>query len=248
VRLRLLDHDSCVRYATAAADTLSDDELSRASRFRFERDRREFVSARCALRDLVGEALGMNPRDVDFRYGREGKPFVDDPSGLEFNVSHAKGIAIIGAAFGPRVGVDVELVGPNLFDGGLAERLLTRRELQAVRELPADRQDEALTAFWTRKEAYVKAAGGGLSIPLSSFSVSFLPGETAQLYEAGSRQPLRGWSIAAFAPAPGYLAAVVVEGEGWSTYPSETRAVGADLDLQKADVSKPPQTSDAGLK
>ncbi len=190
-------------------------------------DRSSFVAVRTALRESLGEILGVSPREVVFRYGPQGKPAIDGCDGVEFNVSHSREIGVIAVAIGHRLGVDVEFVVSGSAGDGLAETLLTRRELEALRGLPRESQDDAFMSWWTRKEAYVKAIGNGLSQPLESFSVSFLPGATPQLFGADGRVPIEGWSLVRLEPPPQYIAALVVEGKGWRFVPGE-----ADLVLQ----------------
>jgi 4'-phosphopantetheinyl transferase len=201
------------------AALLAPDESARAERFRFERDRRRFTVARGVLRTLLGRYLGTDPRVVAFRYETHGKPVLDgEPAahGIRFNVSHSGEMALYALARGREVGVDVEEVR-RMEDGlGIAERFFSPAEVAAFRSLPAEIRDDAFFNCWTRKEAYIKAVGEGLSFPLHVFDVSLAPGEPARLLASRDPRQAERWSLRGLPdPAPGYRAAVVVEGEGW---------------------------------
>lgn len=198
---------------------LAPDERARADRFRFERDRRRFTVARGVLRTLLGRYLGTDPRGIAFRYESHGKPVLADalaPSGIRFNVSHSGEMALYAFARGRELGVDVEEVR-RMEDGlDIAERFFSEAEVAAFRALPEGIRDDAFFNCWTRKEAYIKAVGEGLSFPLHVFDVSLAPGEPARLLASRDPQQAERWSLRGLPdPAPGYRAAIVVEGEGW---------------------------------
>jgi 4'-phosphopantetheinyl transferase len=182
---------------------LSADERARAGRFRFDRVRHRFTAARGVLREILGAYLGRPAADVAFVYGAYGKPALAPPldaPGLNFNLSHAAGLALYALARGRRLGIDVEEVRslPDLL--GVAHRVMTPRELASFTALAPDPQREAFFALWTRKEAYLKATGAGFSLPPDGFAVEDLRG-------GGS------WRLRDLSPAPGYAACVAVEGE-----------------------------------
>ncbi len=152
---------------------LSQDELLRANRFHFERDRRRFIVARATLRVLLGGYLDMTPDAIKLAYTLNGKPFVaDDPAGLQFNVSHAHERALYAVSRNCALGVDIEYLNSDLDYSGLAERFFTRREYAALQRIPASGRKRAFLACWTRKEAVIKATGDGLSMPLDRFEVT----------------------------------------------------------------------------
>lgn len=201
------------------AALLAPDERARADRFRFDRDRRRFTVARGVLRSLLGRYLGTDPRSVAFRYESHGKPVLGDAfaaHGIRFNVSHSGEMALYAFARGRELGVDVEEVR-RMEDGlDIAERFFSEAEVAAFRALPEEIRDDAFFNCWTRKEAYIKAVGEGLSFPLHVFDVSLAPGEPARLLASRDPQQAERWSLRGLPdPAPGYRAAIVVEGEGW---------------------------------
>jgi 4'-phosphopantetheinyl transferase len=180
---------------------LSDDERERAARFRFDRDRNRFVVCRGNLRELLGERLGVAPADVEFGYGANGKP---ETRGVEFNVSHSDSRALIAISRARVVGVDLERMNRAFMHEQIPERFFSPGEVRALRALPEAEQVEAFFHCWTRKEAYVKARGVGLSLALDSFDVSLAPGEPARFLRG-----VEGWEIESVNAGEGYAAAVV---------------------------------------
>jgi 4'-phosphopantetheinyl transferase len=195
---------------------LRPDEVARASRFHFERDRTRFIRGRAALRIVLGRYLRISPADIRFQYKDYGKPaiaFPDACQGLRFNVSHAGGLALIAAGCGTAIGVDIEKVRPHPDLLGIARRFFSARETDAILALSEDQRQEAFFACWTRKEAFLKATGMGLSFPLSKFSVSVDPEGPALLCEFGERGELAGpWSLADVQPGWGFRGALAWAG------------------------------------
>jgi 4'-phosphopantetheinyl transferase len=199
----------------ALETTLAEDERSRADRFHARRDRDHFVVARGVLRALLGRYLAMRPADLRFAYGPHGKPTLDAAAtagDLRFNLAHSGGVALYAIARGRALGVDVERHRSHEEDG-LAERFFSSREIAALRALPPASRRAAFYTCWTRKEAYVKARGEGLGIPLDRFSVAFGPGESAALLHVeGDPQEAGRWSLTNLDVDEGYAAALCVEG------------------------------------
>jgi 4'-phosphopantetheinyl transferase len=196
---------------------LSSDETERAGRFCFDRDRRRFTVARAALRFILGGYLETSPEQVVFNYGSHGKPLLaNQNSGIRFNVSHSQEVALVAVTYGREVGVDVEFQRPMADQEELLAGYFSSREVAALRSVPRPQQQAAFFAGWTRKEAYLKARGGGLSIPLNSFAVSLGPDEPAALLEVRDdpMEPAR-WGMATLRAGPGYTGALVAEGKDW---------------------------------
>ncbi len=197
----------------AVASSLSADERERAGRFRFERDRRRFVVARGVLRRLLGRYLDREPARVRFGYGPRGKPFVAAGGGLRFNLSHSAGLALLAFGWRREVGVDVERVRPVPEAEDIARRYFSRWEEAELRRLPAGERQAAFFRCWTRKEAFVKATGDGLSRPLDGFDVTLAPGEPARLLRlAGEPAAGHRFWIEDVSPGRGFAAALAVEG------------------------------------
>ncbi len=189
---------------------LSSDERERAARFHFERDRGRYSVCRSVLRELLAGCLNAAPEEIEFRYGEAGKPELREGS-PRFNVSHSHDLALIAIALETELGVDIERIRAGVEREGIAERFFSPGEIAELRATPAEERDEAFFRCWTRKEAYVKARGGGLSIPLDSFDVT-LARERAELSRAADAER---WTMMALEPAPGYAAALVVEASVW---------------------------------
>jgi 4'-phosphopantetheinyl transferase len=201
------------------AHTLSSDERARAERFHFERDRHHFIVGRGLLRVILSRYLGSEPQHLAFCYGAHGKPALVPPSAeetLRFNLSHAHGLVLYGVARTREIGLDLERIRPIPEAEQIAERFFSAQEHAILRALPASQKAEAFFNGWTRKEAYIKALGDGLTKPLDQFDVSLVPGEPARLLRVeGDAQEVARWGLQSFVPAGGYVAALAVEGQGW---------------------------------
>jgi len=201
--------------------TLAADERARAERFHFPRDREHFIAARGALRAILGLYLNRAPERVSFRYNSHGKPALALECGEEpirFNMSHSHGVALYAITCDREVGIDLECMRSNLEVEQIAERFFSRHEVATLRALPAALRKYAFFLCWTRKEAYIKARGEGLSLPLDQFDVSLVPGEPAALLRTrpDSDEALR-WSLKELTLVPpGYAGALAVAGDGWS--------------------------------
>ena len=198
---------------------LSEEEVRRAMQFHFEKDRLHWIVAHGILRRLLGQYLDIDPHKVRFMINAYGKPFTVYPphgSRLQFNLSHSADLALFAVAYDRRVGVDVEYMRASVNCEALAQYHFSANECAALLTLPAAVRQEAFFHCWSRKEAYVKARGEGLSIPLGQFDVSLAPGEPAALLESRENpQATEQWSLRALAPGGRYAGAVVVEGTGW---------------------------------
>ncbi len=178
-------------------------ERERAARFRSERDRQRFVARRGQLRVLIGAELDRAPEEIAFDYNAFGKPAVRGGGGLCFSVSSSGSLGLCVIAHGVEVGCDIERRDPALADRATAERLFAPGERRALDRLSPEQWLEGFFNCWTRKEAFVKALGRGMSHPLDSFVVS-LDADAALL------SPRRDCVMRAFEPVPGYQAAVVM--------------------------------------
>ncbi len=195
--------------------TLDDLERARCERFRFEKDRIAFLLGRGVLRCLLGRYLGLRPERLRFAVAAHGKPFLEAGPGeptLRFNLSHSDEVVLLGLGTEARFGVDVERIHPRASLEQIARRFFSPREVAALRGLAPELKTRAFFSCWTRKEAYVKALGEGLSHPLKSFSVSLAPDEPAALLESSSGRAGESWWLEDVSPAPGYAGAVASEG------------------------------------
>ncbi|OQX65346.1 MAG: hypothetical protein B5M55_04175 [Desulfococcus sp. 4484_242] len=197
---------------------LSEDERRKASRFRFKNMKARYVAARGVLRSIIAAYLDARPGDLAFQYGRYGKPALAgafSDAEITFNMSHSHGMALYAVSFGNAVGVDIEKIRSGMSFHRIAKRFLSPRESEILQRLPPDQVKNAFFTCWTRKEAYIKARGEGLSSLLSRFSVSLAPGDPPALID---HQPDPGeisrWSLTDLQIGAGYAAALAVEGHG----------------------------------
>ncbi|HKW92526.1 MAG TPA: 4'-phosphopantetheinyl transferase superfamily protein [Methylomirabilota bacterium] len=181
-----------------AAGILSEDERERATRFHFPHDAGRWMVSRAALRSILGRYLGVEAAAVRFCAGPWGKPQLTASFQghlLEFNASRSDGLGLYAVARNRRVGVDIERVRPLPDLEAMAAHIFSPREQQALGQPPDAEPCAAFFSGWTRKEAYVKALGEGLAHTRERFAAE-----------------LGRWSLSALAPAPGYAAAVAIEG------------------------------------
>lgn len=192
------------------------EERARARRFVFDEDRGRFVTTRWFLRRLLGHYLRCSPLAIAFRYGGRGKPALREPAGVGiwFNVSHSGAWSLIALAATPSVGVDVEWVREDVDALGVADFAFAPGERSYLRGLPASERVWCFFRCWTQKEAYLKANGAGLSIPLDSFEVELAEPPGLRSIR-GDEEWARGWRVCVADPAPDHVGAVVVEGAGW---------------------------------
>lgn len=214
-------HVWCVRLARPSAvvaalfTKLSSDERARAAKFHFEEDRQHYVVGRAVLRTLIGGYEGVEPTAVTITYGPHGKPALPD-SHLRFNVSHASGVALLAFTRGREIGVDVEPVRPLDDADRVARRFFSDQEYAVYTAVPDAQKPQAFFNCWTRKEAFIKAIGEGLSCPLKSFAVTLRPDEPARLVQIrGSQTEAARWQLHSLTPLPGTVGAVLAEGHNW---------------------------------
>ncbi len=209
-----VDLDAQTTSLEVLAACLSAEERRRAERFAREADQRRFIVSHAAQRMILGRYLGISPTDVAFTCRLGGKPELATATGklpLRFNLSHSGEMALVALTLDQEVGVDIEHVRP-IDASGIIERFFARGECDAWRALPPWEQTAAFFRCWTRKEAYLKARGVGLSSGLDRFEVSFSPNEAAQLLRADPADAATDWRIYDVSPNEEYLAACVVDG------------------------------------
>ena len=204
------------RHFESVLEILAPDEVARAARFRFERNRNEYILTRGFLRHILGCYTGFAPHLLQFGYNSYGKPTLAAHwrgDRLEFSVSHSRGVAVYAVTRDRQVGVDLEYMHQDVEFDQIAEHYFSPREISLFRRLPSDKRREAFFSCWTRKEAYIKARGEGMFLDLRSFDVAFAPDQAAPVF-SGTDDPseTQRWSLADL-PAPvGYTAAVAVKG------------------------------------
>jgi len=240
IRLPLAEHEIQV-WSVAASELqgvfetleqfLAEDEMHRADKYRFDRDRTLFVTCRGLLRVLLAAFTGLDPRHVQFATGPVGKPYLVTQEGLaaiRFNVSHSHGRVLLGFSRVRELGVDVEQVRAMDDLEGLAQRYFAPEEQTDLANRDDGGRLRHFFTIWALKEAYLKGTGKGLTTPLDSFYVSPLgdPPESTRYAVIGRTGDGVGpWSLRTLPNISGFAAAIAVEGAGW--YLSER--TGQDL-------------------
>ncbi len=214
------------------AQVLSPEEIKRAERFYFEQHRQRFIVGRGLLRTILSNYLGLEPAELHFHYGDRGKPSLAESSGnflaspllkgtegslrtLRFNLSHSCDLALYAFTLNREIGIDIEQIRPIEMEQ-LSQRFFAPQESAVLLALPAEQRSQAFFNCWTRKEAYIKARGDGLALPLDRFEVTLAPGELARLVSIEGDRSLAGyWSLQELNPGTGYAAAIAVEGQDW---------------------------------
>lgn len=211
----LLAHlDIAPAAVVGAAALLSDEERERGARFAFVRDRSRYTVAHAWLRRLLGARLGLRPEAVELVYGEHGKPALaahQASSELHFNLSCSHGLAVCAFTTGREIGVDIECVLPLVAVSQIGDRFFSQCEQASYRALPERDKAQGFFNCWTRKEAFIKALGVGLSLSLDTFDVSLAPDEPARILRVGTSSGEEcGWKLCSFLPCPGFTGAIVV--------------------------------------
>lgn len=207
--------DQPATHGVPPACSLSRAEREIAERFFFEHDRRRFIVRRRTLRSILGRYLQVAPEQLSFRKNPRGKPQLTG-SDIHFNVSHSAGLAVYVFGRCCQLGVDIEYLRPMPDASQIAAAFFSPSERTFLEALPVTDQQKAFFHFWTRKEAFVKAIGEGLSYPLDRFDVSPRPGKPAALVRTPDHT---GWFMTALAPASGWVGALVTNKEGLRLVP-----------------------------
>jgi len=214
IHVIVVDLDEPPRPLDALEATLETDERERAARFRFPRDASRFAAGRGLLREMLGRYLGEEPDRIVFTYGATGKPrLAGGGAGLGFNVSHSGSLALFAVGRCDRIGIDIELIRPVDDADQIATRCFSPRERTTFRALEPARRLDGFFNCWTRKEAYVKALGEGLTHALDRFDVSLTPGCPAELLRIDDDTPdAPPWTLDDLRPQAGYVGALAVPG------------------------------------
>lgn len=188
---------------------LDSEEQARVDRYKFDYLQRRGTVRRGRLRQLVGAYAGLEPAAVRFDYGDKGKPNLADAcqepgaSPLQLNLTDSQDLAVYAFTRGLELGVDVEILRPMPDADSIAKSFFAATERAALLQVSAERKADGFFHCWTRKEAYIKAIGEGLSEPLDRFSVTLYPALPCHFLEiGGSREEAAAWTLTHFIPAP----------------------------------------------
>ena len=212
-----IDLDGGPDTTTTLLDLLSEKERGQARRFHHMRDRSGYVISHGMLRMLLGGYLDVQPGTIDVALTADGKPYLLPLPGrpsVSFNLSHSGGLAVIGIAAGPEIGIDIEYLDRDFPLTDAARQVLTDTEFEALASLPEQFRIPAFYRFWTMKEAYLKGVGTGIAREMNSFEVSVVSGKPA--YRCGAADVPKGagdWILFELPPIPGYAGALAVRTE-----------------------------------
>ena len=188
---------------------LAMDELDRAGRFHFSHLRQSFVLARGSLRCLLGRYLELHPSSIRFSYSSKGKPAVEGGTHIHFNMTHSGSLAAIAITADCQIGIDVEQVRPLSDMQQIAEHFFCSEETSEIMSFSPSERERAFFCCWTRKEAYIKAIGDGLSAPLDGFRVTVLPNTPARFVHLGhGAADTDAWTLHDLCLTPDYAAAL----------------------------------------
>lgn len=195
---------------------LSEDERRRADRFYFDPARRRFQVCRAVLRNVLARCLDRDPAELAFEYGAHGKPQLSaaqNADHLSFNMAHSADVGLIAIAWNGDLGVDVEAIPSAPSWTSIAQRFLAPAEWAQLQALPEALQSTGFYRVWSCKEAYMKATGHGMSLPLGRFAVCADPRLPARLVEVRDEPAETArWYVRALHPAQDYAAAVMWDG------------------------------------
>lgn len=195
---------------------LSPDEREQADRFHFLKDRTRFIARRGTLRSLLSRYIHCPPEQIHFEYSAFGKPEVGkslNPEHIFFNLSHSNGIALFAISRQAMMGIDIEYMRVDVDLSAIAATAFSTCELEQMQALPDEFRMEAFYNCWTRKEAFIKATGKGLSFPLKSFDVSLSNTMPKILQIEGCPEASFSWQLEDLTVEPGYKAALAVRRE-----------------------------------
>lgn len=197
---------------------LSAEEQARADRFHFSKDRDLYLVGRSMMRAVLGGYMGRQPHEIHFTYSPHGKPGLPSDSGtdLKFNLSHSHKLAMLGVTRVSAIGVDVEFMRASAMEGTIADKVFSEEELITFDALSPGLKLRGFFNGWTRKEAFIKAKGHGLSMALDEFDVSLDPCEPARLLSIRpDATELERWSLRDLELRDGYVGAIVVGMQDW---------------------------------
>ncbi|MDA0194648.1 MAG: 4'-phosphopantetheinyl transferase superfamily protein [Bacteroidetes bacterium] len=161
--------------------TLSPDELERANKYAFEKDHNYFIARRGVLRKLIGHYLNAKPDSIYFNYGPFGKPYLPKYHDFQFNLAHSNGHALMAFSIKIPLGIDLEFINRNLEFDNIADHFFSRGETKSLKNVSTEQKAISFYNCWTRKEAFIKARGDGLTFPLDKFEVSIEPNDQKAL-------------------------------------------------------------------
>ena len=195
--------------------SLSVDELARAERFHFERDQKRFIAARGILRKILGSYLNKHPGKICFEYGAHGKPMLVHEAGDEnicFNLSHSGSLALYAVTLRKKIGIDIENIRDDISIGQVAGQFFSQNEISSLEKIDINKRSGLFFQYWTRKEAFLKARGEGISFPMEQCDVSLISGGLlSPVTVQDNNTEISSLYVQDLFPGNGYAAAIAIE-------------------------------------
>ncbi|GAA4882301.1 4'-phosphopantetheinyl transferase superfamily protein [Flaviramulus aquimarinus] len=213
IHIWFVNFDISEKKRNILSSLLSEDELIKASKFHFKKDRNQSIITRGALRLLSSYYLNKKAKNIGFAYGEYGKPEYNFNTKLKFNVSHSNNMAVLGFILNSAIGVDIEKIKDDFDVLDIAGNFFSELEIKALKKVPKEKQAAYFYRCWTRKESFIKGKAKGLSFPLDSFSVSIQSDKETELLETKwDEKEKNTWKLFTFSPHQDYIGAVSAQG------------------------------------
>jgi len=219
VHIWLIRYDQSDQIFADSKHILSKEEKERSSRFHFDIDHKRFSVTRSLLKKYLGKIISRPPREIHFKFNKYGKPeLLNSPKEIHFNVTHSGNLGMIAITDLAPIGIDVEQFRSEMTTGDIAKRFFSKMEVEAFLELEENEKLQGFFNCWTRKEAFIKAVGKGLSLPLNTFDVSLKPNEPAQLLAVRYKnETSKDWTLTDIKLDHGYASAFIIRAKSFST-------------------------------
>jgi len=240
IEIRWLSFDADAPLDPCFLAALDDEERMQAAKFLFAEDRATYIAAHVLKRVTLSSVYPLAAADWRFERSAHGKPFIPHShaaSSLSFNLAHTRGFVAVALAHDIMVGIDVERIQIGKLDQDLADRLFASTEADATRGLPQPAQVEALYTYWTLKEAFIKAVGLGLSLPLDAFAFTLEPLSIS--FDESMQEDASQWRFYSSQPAPQISMALAAKCEAPSALSINVQCVTMQ-DLAQAVQSSAP--------
>jgi len=199
---------------------LSVDELARAGRYHFERDQKRFIVARGILRKILGSYLDKSPVKIGIEYTSHGKPMLADNPGYDnlcFNLSHSGAFALYAVTPSKRIGIDIERIRDDVALKQIAGQFYSQGEIRSLERIDENIRSGLFFKYWTRKEAFLKARGEGISFPMEQCDVSLISGDVlSPVIVQNNNSEISSLYVQDLFPGNGYAAAIAIEGSDWN--------------------------------
>jgi 4'-phosphopantetheinyl transferase len=212
----LIRYDRAEGLLKESENILSDEEKQRARRFHFKIDRERFSITRSLLKKILGKIISIPAQEIQFNFNKHGKPVLTEPfQKIQFNVSHSGNLGMIAISDTP-IGVDVEQFRKEMTTADIAKRFFSKVEVEEFLKLNEDEKLQGFFNCWTRKEAFIKAIGKGLSLPLNTFDVTLRPTEPARLLAVRYKNEVANdWTLTNIKVENGYAAAFIIKAKSF---------------------------------